>query len=75
MKGKPAVRKGSRWAGSLAYWLAEGGKYKPTKPKFREMKFVANKLIALSHATEEQLASRAAWKAYLHKAVPTEVKK
>jgi HK97 family phage major capsid protein len=64
---------GSRWGGILAYWLAEGGTYTPTKPKFREMQFVANKLIALSYATEEQLADGPAWESYVNEAVPQEL--
>ena len=64
---------GSRWGGILAYWLAEAGTYQPTKPKFREMQFVANKLIALSYATEEQLADGPAWEAYVNEAVPQEL--
>ena len=64
---------GSRWGGILAYWLAEAGTYTPTKPKFREMQFVANKLIALSYATEEQLADGPAWEAYVTEAVPQEL--
>jgi HK97 family phage major capsid protein len=64
---------GSRWGGILAYWLAEAGTYQPTKPKFREMQFVANKLIGLSYATEEQLADGPAWQAYVNEAVPQEL--
>ncbi len=64
---------GSRWGGILAYWLAEAGTYQPVKPKFREMQFVANKLIALSYATEEQLADGPAWEAYVNEAVPQEL--
>ena len=64
---------GSRWGGILAYWLAEAGTYTPVKPKFREMQLVANKLIALSYATEEQLADGPAWEAYVNEAVPQEL--
>ena len=64
---------GSRWGGILAYWLAEAGTYSPTKPKFREMQLVANKLIALSYATEEQLVDGPAWEAYVSEAVPQEL--
>jgi len=64
---------GSRWGGILAYWLAEAGTYTPTKPKFREMQFVANKLIALCYATEEQLADGPAWATYVNEAVPSEL--
>ena len=64
---------GSRWGGIQAFWLAESATYSPTKPKFREMQFVANKLIALSYATEEQLADGPAWEAYVNEAVPQEL--
>lgn len=64
---------GSRWGGILAYWIAEAGTYTPTKPKFREMQFVANKLIALCYATEEQLADGPAWEKYVNSAVPSEL--
>jgi len=64
---------GSRWGGILAYWIAEAGTYTPTKPKFREMQLVANKLIALSYATEEQLEDGPAWEAYVNEAVPQEL--
>lgn len=64
---------GSRFGGIQGFWLAEGGTYQPTKPKFREMQLVANKLIVLSYATEEQLADGPAWKAYIDDAVPQEL--
>lgn len=64
---------GSRWGGIQAFWIAESGTYNPTKPKFREMQFVANKLIALSYATEEQLADGPAWESYVNEAVPQEL--
>lgn len=64
---------GSRWGGIQAYWLAEAGTYTSTKPKFREQQYVANKLIALSYATEEQLEDGPAWEAYVSEAVPQEL--
>ena len=64
---------GSRWGGLQAFWLAEGGTYTPTKPKFREMQFVANKLISLSYATEEQLSDGPAWQSYIEETVPMEL--
>lgn len=64
---------GSRWGGIQAYWLAEAGTYTATKPKFREQQYVANKLIALSYATEEQLEDGPAWEAYVSEAVPQEL--
>jgi HK97 family phage major capsid protein len=64
---------GARFGGITGFWLAEGATYTPTKPKFREMQFVANKLIALSYATEEQLADGPAWEAYVTETVPQEL--
>ncbi len=64
---------GSRFGGILGFWLAEAGTYQPVKPKFREMQFVANKLICLSYATEEQLADGPAWEAYVNETVPQEL--
>lgn len=64
---------GSRWGGILAYWIASAGTYTPTKPKFREMQLVANKLIALCYATEEQLNDAPAWLGYVNEAVPQEL--
>ena len=63
-------------AGGAEFWPTgwqKRGTYQPTKPKFREMQFVANKLIALSYATEEQLADGPAWQAYVNEAVPQEL--
>lgn len=63
---------GSRWGGILAYWVAEAGSYTATKPKFREMQLVANKLIGLCYATEEQLADGPALASYMGQAFPDE---
>jgi HK97 family phage major capsid protein len=64
---------GSRWGGIQAFWIAEAGSYTGSKPKFREMQFVSNKLIALCYATEEQLADGPAWAKYVSEAVPSEL--
>lgn len=64
---------GSRWGGILAYWLAAAGTFTPSKPKFREMQLVANKLIALCYATEELLDDAPAWLRYVNEAVPQEL--
>lgn len=64
---------GARWGGILSYWLAEAATYQPTKPKFREMQFVANKLIALVYGTEEQLSDGPAFEAYLRETCPQEI--
>lgn len=63
---------GSRWGGILAYWVSEAGTYTPTKPKFREMQLVANKLIGLCYVTEEQLEDQTALQGYISEAFPDE---
>jgi HK97 family phage major capsid protein len=63
---------GQRWGGILSYWEAEGAPYVGTKPKFREIQFVANKLIGLSYVTEEQLEDGPALEAYIRMAFPDE---
>lgn len=63
---------GSRWGGILSYWLAEGQTYSGTKPKFREVQLVANKLIGLCYATEEQLEDGPALESYINQAFPDE---
>jgi HK97 family phage major capsid protein len=63
---------GSRWGGIQAFWLAEGQTYNGTKPKFREVQLVANKLIGLCYATEEQLEDGPALQSYIEQAFPDE---
>ena len=63
---------GSRWGGILSYWLAEGQTYSGTKPKFRQVQLVANKLIGLCYATEEQLEDGPALQTYIEQAFPDE---
>lgn len=63
---------GQRWGGLLAYWEAEGQPYQGTKPKFRQVQFVANKLIGLMYATEEQLEDGPALEGYAKEAFPDE---
>ena len=63
---------GSRYGGIQAYWLAEGQTYTGTKPKFREVQLVANKLIGLCYATEEQLEDGPQLESYIRKAFPQE---
>lgn len=64
---------GSRWGGLLAYWLYEAQQYQGTKPKFREVQLVANKLIGLVYATEELLEDSAAFESYIDAVVPQEL--
>lgn len=64
---------GSRWGGLLSYWLAEAQTYTGTKPKFREVQLVANKLIALVYATEELLEDTSLLESYVDEIVPQEL--
>jgi HK97 family phage major capsid protein len=64
---------GSRWGGVLSYWLAEAQTYAGTKPKFREVQLVANKLIALVYATEELLDDTDLLESYVNEIVPQEI--
>lgn len=64
---------GSRFGGISHLWLGESGTYTPSQPKFRQMEFIAKKLIALTYATEEQLADGPAFAAYIDEAVPLEL--
>lgn len=50
---------GSRWGGSRAYWAAEAGTVTASNPKFRTVQLDLKKLMALSYATEENLADAA----------------
>lgn len=47
---------GSRQGGMQAYWVEEGGSGTATKPTFARIGLELNKLMALSYATNEQLA-------------------
>jgi HK97 family phage major capsid protein len=64
---------GSRWGGVQAYWEGEAGTYTGTKPKFRTMELIANKLIALVYLTEELQEDAPALEAYCNKVVPQEI--
>jgi HK97 family phage major capsid protein len=64
---------GSRWGGILSYWLAEAQNYTGTKPKFREVQLVANKLISLVYATEELLEDTSMLESYVDDIVPQEL--
>jgi HK97 family phage major capsid protein len=64
---------GSRWGGIQSFWLGESGIYTASQPKFSQMELIAKKLIALTYATEEQLADGPAFAAYVDKVVPLEL--
>ena len=63
---------GSRWGGLLAYWLSEANTYTGTKPKFREVQLVANKLIGLAYLTEELMEDTTAVSSYIDTIFPDE---
>jgi len=63
---------GSRWGGLLAYWAAEASNYTGTKPKFREVQLVANKLIGLAYLTEELMEDTTAVSSYIDTIFPEE---
>jgi HK97 family phage major capsid protein len=63
---------GSRWGGILAYWEAEGAPYTGTKPKFRQVQLVANKLIGLAYLTEELMEDTTAVSSYIEEVFPNE---
>jgi HK97 family phage major capsid protein len=44
---------GSRWGGSLGYWLAESASVPLTRPKFRKNRFTPHKLVLISQMTNE----------------------
>jgi HK97 family phage major capsid protein len=47
---------GSRWGGSLGYWLGEADAVPLSRPKFRQNNFVPHKLILLSQVTSEMFS-------------------
>ncbi|HVJ09274.1 MAG TPA: phage major capsid protein [Acidisarcina sp.] len=63
---------GSRWGGIQSFWLGESQPYTASQPKFRQMEFIAKKLIAITYATDEQLSDAAAFASYVDKVVPLE---
>jgi HK97 family phage major capsid protein len=64
---------GSRFGGVQSFWLGESQTYTPSQPKFRQVEFVAKKLIALTYATEEQLVDGPAFASYVDNVVPLEL--
>jgi HK97 family phage major capsid protein len=64
---------GSRWGGVLAYWIDEAAALTGTKPKFRRIELILNKLIALCYATDELLEDAAALEAVIQQAFAEEM--
>lgn len=63
---------GSRWGGLLSYWAYEAASYTATKPKFREIQLVANKLTGLAYLTEELMEDTTAVSSYIDEIFPQE---
>ena len=49
-------RASSRWGGIISYWEGEGAPLTKSKPKFRQVELILNKLTGLCYATDEILA-------------------
>ncbi len=56
---------GSRWGGIQAYWTNEADTPTATKPKFRQMNLILEKLTGLCYATDELLQDAAALESVL----------
>jgi HK97 family phage major capsid protein len=63
---------GRRWGGLQAFWESEAKNYSGTKPKTREVQFVANKLIGLAYLTEELMEDTQAVSSYIDTIFPDE---
>ena len=64
---------GSRWGGVSVSMVGEGGAGVPSQPKFREVVFNLNKMIAVCYATDELLADSAAFSAIASQAFSEEI--
>lgn len=58
---------GSRYGGVQSYWSNEADTVTATRPKYREISLVPNKLLALSYVTGELLADARALAAWLER--------
>ena len=65
---------GSRNGGITGYWLAEAGTKTASKPKFRNMEIIAEKVHALVYATDEMLEDSTLLNSYLGREVPAELR-
>lgn len=64
---------GSRMGGVLSYWQNEADQFLSSRPKFRRIELVLNKLTALVYATDELLDDVAALEAWIMQNLPTEI--
>lgn len=63
---------GSRFGGVQAFWSNEAGTVTATKPKFRKVELVLNKLIGLCYATDEMVADAAVMDSVINNIFPQE---
>ena len=64
---------GSRWGGVQGYWVNEASSVTATKPKFRRVELILNKLMATCYATDELLEDAAALDMVLKRAFAEEI--
>jgi len=63
---------GSRWGGTLGYWLAEAATIPLSKPKYRQNEFSTHKLIVLTYLTEELFQDAGPLEAHFGRAAKAE---
>ena len=64
---------GSRFGGLLGYWVGEGTAPTASKPKFRQMELILQKLAAAYYATDEILQDSVGFAAQINQMVPMEL--
>lgn len=64
---------GSRWGGVLAYWASEGDALTASKPKFRQIEMVLQKLTGLVYLTDELIMDTTALQGVVMEALPEEL--
>jgi HK97 family phage major capsid protein len=64
---------GSRMGGVIAFWQNEADTFLSSRPKFRRIELVLNKLTAVVFATDELLEDAAALEAWIMSNLPTEI--
>jgi HK97 family phage major capsid protein len=64
---------GSRMGGVIAFWANEADTFLSSRPKFRQIELVLNKLTALVYATDELLNDAAALTDWIMNNLPTEI--
>jgi HK97 family phage major capsid protein len=64
---------GSRFGGIQSYWASEGQAVAASKPKFRQIEVILNKLMAFCYVTDEILNDAAALNSTIARDVPQEL--